>query len=244
MLTTFISYVLIFFLTIFWGLIGLVLALFSNRLSVKYVIRPWGISMLWACRIKLKVEGVENIPEERSIIMYNHQSSFDILAFCAALPIEWKAIMKKEVSVIPFIGWIARLSGHYFVARDGSRGDTKEVKRIVSRIKTGPSVIMSPEGTRSEDGRLLPFKKGGFLIAMLSGVPVVPMVIWGGMNVAKKDRFKLESNKEMLVKILEPIEVDRLPGGRKGREELEQMVRTKMEEVINGQLELENRDQG
>ena len=175
------------------------------------------------------------------MIMYNHQSSFDILAFSAALPVEWKAIMKKEVLHMPFVGWVSKLSGHYFVSRDGSTGDTKEVKKIVSQIKSGPSVIVAPEGTRSLDGRLLPFRKGGFLIALLSGVPVVPMVIWGGLNVRKKGQFKVERNKNMFVKILEPIDVGKLPRGKRGREELEERVKSMMEEIINEQLELENK---
>lgn len=225
----------------FWGMVGLVLSLFSNRLAIKYAVRPWGITMLWVWNVKLAVEGLENLSQRRAIIMYNHQSSFDILAFSAALPIEWKAIMKKELLYVPFLGWIAKASGHYFVARDGSSQDTREVRNIVSQIKNGPSLLLAPEGTRSKDGRLLPFKKGGFLIATLSGVPVVPMVIWGGMHIRKKGKFKVESDKKMLVKILEPIEVSKLPRGRKGREMLEQKVKNVMEDVINQHLRSENR---
>ena len=239
MITTFVSYVLSFIFTTFWGMIGLILAPFSNYLAIKYAVRPWGKTMLWAWGVKLVVEGLENLPKGTSIIMYNHQSSFDILAFSAALPVEWKAIIKKEVLRMPFIGWVSKVSGHYFVSRDGSTDDTMQVKKIVSQIKTGPSVIMAPEGTRSTDGKLLPFKKGGFLIALLAGVPVVPMVIWGGLSVRKKNHFKVKSNKEMLVKILEPIDVGKLPRGKRGREELEQRVRIMMEEIINRRLELE-----
>jgi len=88
---------------------------------------------------------------------------------------------------------------------------------------------------------LLPFKKGGFLIATLSGVPVVPMVIWGGMHIRKKGKFKVESDKTILVKVLEPIEVSKLPRGRKGREMLEQKVKNVMEDVINQHLRSEKR---
>lgn len=236
-----VRYILSCLLTTFWGIVGLVLSLFSNRLAIKYAVRPWGVTMLWAWNVKLAVEGLENLSQRRAIIMYNHQSSFDILAFSAALPIEWKAIMKKELLYMPFLGWVAKASGHYFVARDGSSQDTREVRNIVSQIKNGPSVILAPEGTRSEDGRLLPFKKGGFLIATLSGVPVVPMVIWGGMHIRKKGKFKVESDKKMLVKVLEPIEVSKLPRGRKGREMLEQKVKNVMEDVINQHLRSEKR---
>ena len=234
-----IPYIFSVILTTFWGLVGLTFAPFSNYMAITYAVRPWGKTMLWAWGVKLRVEGLEKLPSENTIIMYNHQSSFDILAFSAALPLEWKAIMKKEVLHMPFVGWVSKVSGHYFVSRDGSTGDTKEVKKIVTQIRKGPSVIVAPEGTRSLDGKLLPFRKGGFLIALLAGVPVVPIVIWGGLNIRKKNEFKVQKNKEMLVKILDPIDVSKLPRGKRGREELEHRVRSMMEEVINKKLEEE-----
>lgn len=233
------SYFLSVILTTFWGVIGLALAPFSNRLAVTIAVRNWGKTMLWAWGVKLDVEGFEKLPAKTSMIMYNHQSSFDILTFSAVIPFEWKAIMKKEVFSMPFIGWVSKLGGHYFVSRDGSVDDTKEVKKIVSQIRKGPSVIVAPEGTRSEDGKLLPFKKGGFLIALLAGVPVVPMLIWGGKNIRSKKEFKINKGKTIHVKFFDPIDVGLLPRGKKGREQLENMVRDLLESEINRYLELE-----
>jgi 1-acyl-sn-glycerol-3-phosphate acyltransferase len=211
--------------------LGLILALISPPASNKYAIRPWARSTLFAAGVKLDVEGLENIPDEPSIIMFNHQSAFDILAYMAALPIDWKAVMKKEVGEMPFIGWVARVAGHYFVARDGSERDTKEVKKIVSRIRSGPSVIIAPEGTRGKDGKLLPFQKGGFFIAMLAGVPVVPMVITGGLAIMSKGS-KIIKPGVMKVRILPPIDASHLRPGREGREELMKTVRDQMERVL------------
>lgn len=239
MVKTVIAWILSVFFTCFFGIIGLFLAVFRRSVLIKYAVRPWGRSVLWSCGIKLKVRGIENIPEEPSIIMYNHQSSFDIIAFSAALPVEWRAIMKNEVAKIPFIGWVSKLAGHYFVARDGSSDDTKEVKKIVSELKDGPFVIIAPEGTRSPDGKLLPFKKGGFLIAMLAKVPVVPIVIWGGKDVRKKGSYEIKPDKTIEVIILEPIDVRELSRGRKGREELERVVRERMEQIIDEKIALE-----
>lgn len=239
MVRTTVSYLLSFFFTALFGIIGTILALFSNSFAIRYPVRYWGKSLLWSCGINLEVEGLENLPKGTSIIMYNHQSSFDIPAFSAALPIEWKVIAKKEVLKMPFIGWVTKVGGHYFVSRDGSTSDTQEVKKIISKIKSGPSVILAPEGTRSLDGKLLPFKKGGFLIALLASVPVVPMVIWGGKNVKPKGSYIIKSGQKIVVKILPSINVSELPKGRKGREELENLVRTAMEEVIEEQINLE-----
>lgn len=239
MIRTIVAWALSLFFTAFFGIIGMLLAVFHRSRLIRYSVRPWGRAVLWACGVNLRVEGLENIPDEPSIIMYNHQSSFDIIAFSAALPIEWRAIMKKEVAKMPFVGWVSKLAGHYFVARDGSSDDTREVKRVVRELKNGPSVIIAPEGTRSPDGRLLPFKKGGFLIAMMAKAPVVPIVIWGGKNIRKKGTHQLHMDKTILVKVLEPIKVDELPQGKKGREQLEKMVHERMSEIVEHQFSLE-----
>jgi len=104
------------FFTLIFGIYGVLLSLIFPNLAVKAVIRPWAKCSLRSFGVKLLVDGIENLPEEPSIIMYNHQSSFDILAFCAGLPIEWRAMMKEEVARIPFVGWVPRLTGHYFVS--------------------------------------------------------------------------------------------------------------------------------
>ncbi len=217
--------------TVFYGIVGMILSLVYRPFVVPYAVKPWARTNLWAAGIKLDVKGLENLPKEPCIIMFNHQSALDILAYMSVLPIDWKAIMKKEVGQIPFIGWVSKLSGHYLVARDGSSSDTKEVKRIVEKIRSGPSVVIAPEGTRSKDGKLLPFQKGGFLIAVLAGVPVVPMVIAGGLKLLSKGSRRANPG-TMKIRILPPIYVNELPKGREGREMLMQIVREQMEEVL------------
>ena len=217
--------------TTFFGVIGIILSLTYRPFVTKYAVKPWAKSNLWAGGIKLQVEGLENIPTEPCIIMFNHQSALDIVAYMSILPIDWRAIMKKEVGQIPFIGWVARLSGHYLVARDGSSSDTREVKKIVGKIRLGPSVVVAPEGTRSKDGKLLPFQKGGFLIAVLARVPVVTMVITGGAELLSKGS-RHPNPGIMKIKLLPPISVDDLPKGREGREKLMHIVREQMEEVL------------
>jgi len=217
--------------TTFYGIIGMILSLIYRPFVVPYAVKPWAKTNLWAGGIHLDVQGLENLPKEPCIIMFNHQSALDILAYMSILPIDWRAIMKKEVGQIPFIGWVARLSGHYMVARDGSSSDTKEVKKIVGKIRSGPTVVVAPEGTRSKDGKLLPFQKGGFLIAVLARVPVVTMVITGGAELLSKGS-RHPNPGTMKIKILPPISVDDLPKGREGREELMRIVREQMEEVL------------
>ena len=180
--------------------------------------------------VRLKVGGVENIPREPSVIMYNHQSSVDIPAFIASLPGQYKLVMKDEVLKIPFVGWVSKLNGHFFVARDGGGGDSRQLKIMTRAIREKrQTLVLAPEGTRSETGRLLDFKKGGFLLAALSGAPVVPMVIRGGMTVKPK-RGPLQTGGRMSVDFLPPVRAAVSPGssGRKAMETLERETRGAM----------------
>ena len=220
--------------TTFYGIVGMILSVTYRPFVVPYAVKPWAKTNLWAGGIKIEVSGLENLPKEPCIIMSNHQSALDILAYMSVLPIDWRAIMKKEVGQIPFIGWVSRLSGHYLVARDGSSSDTKEVKKIVSKIRSGPSVVVAPEGTRSKDAKLLPFQKGGFLIAVMAKVPVVTMVITGGRRLLSKGS-RHPNPGVMKVTLLPPISVDDLPRGREGREQLMHIVREQMQEVLDAE---------
>jgi 1-acyl-sn-glycerol-3-phosphate acyltransferase len=231
MFRTVFNWIAIIFYTVLFGTIGLLLSFTSSDKGFKYAIRPWGRSILNACGVKVDVEGVENLPKEPSIIMYNHQSSADIFAFSGFLPVEWRGVLKKELAKVPFVGWVTKAMGHYFVERDGSGRDTQEIRRMVEKIRSGPSVLIAPEGTRSPDGSLLPFKKGGFVVAMYAKVPVVPMVIIGGKEVMPKGSMKINPG-SMKMKILPPIEVKNLPSGREGREELMRLVREVMERAL------------
>ena len=220
--------ILLSFFTAFWGSVGVFVSLFAVKYLIKCSVRPWGKTVLWACGVRLDVKGTENFPDGPFIVMFNHQSSFDIPAFSAALPFEWKAVMKQEVASIPFIGWVCTLSGQHLVARDGSVGDTNKVREIVRKIRKGPSVIIAPEGTRSEDGTLLPFKQGGFFMASLSRVPVVPVVIWGGKDIRKKGSYELNTDRDIVFSILPPVDTAGFPKGKEGGRELEGVVREKM----------------
>ena len=231
MIFTIYCWIAILFISIFFTISGIILSFLSPDKVIKYSIRPWGYFILKACRINVIVEGLENLPREPCVIMYNHQSSFDIFLFCGYLPIEWKAIIKDELASLPLLGWVTRLSGHYFVSRDQSSRDTEEVKKIARKIRSGPSVIIAPEGTRSDDGKLLPFKKGGFIIAMLAGTPVVPMALVGGKDIMPKGSLRIKPGK-MWMKILPQIDIKNLPPGRLGRELLEKTVRDSMEKTL------------
>ena len=222
----------IWILTIIFGTFGVLLSPFAPNILARYIFRPWAKLILLLTGCKVEVVGSENIPTEPCIFMYNHQSVYDVISFMAVLPVEWKAIMKREIGRIPFIGWIAHLAGHYLVSRDGSASDANEVRKIVRKIKKGPSVVLAPEGTRSLDGNLLPFQEGGFLIAMMAQVPVVTMVMQGGIERRSRESKHFMPGM-MKVTIFPPIDVKELPKGKAGREALMGKVRSQMESVLH-----------
>ena len=217
-------WIAVLLVTLIIGSFGVFLSILFPKHVIRYGTRPWGYCLIKSCGIKVRIEGLDNIPDGPSVIMYNHQSALDIPFFCGFLPIEWRAIMKDDVAKIPFVGWVSKLTGQYFVARDGSKRDTEQVKNIAKQIRHGPPVILAPEGTRSPDGKLLPFQKGGFVIALLARVPVVPVVISGGHEIMPKGSLWIDPG-PMSMKIFPPIDVKNLSQGRAGREELESLVR-------------------
>lgn len=156
-----------------------------NQLWTWLILRLGGVS--------LRVRGSENIdPGEPYIFMANHQSNVDIPVLIQSLnrfQLRWVA--KKELLRVPLFGWAMWATKHITVDRRDPLDAIKSLERARRKIAAGISVVIFPEGTRSRDGRLLPFKKGGFLMAAKTGVRIVPVTIvgssallpWGGWQL-------------------------------------------------------------
>lgn len=226
------KWILIAIYTVAFGIPATVVSLLAPDLIQKYCVRPWSRMILLTAGVKVRIEGLENLPNEPCVIMFNHQSYFDIFAFASVLPIEWRALMKVELLKVPFVGWVAKASGHHFINRDNSIKSMREIEKIAEKIRNGHSVVIAPEGTRSEDGKLLPFKPGGFVLAIRSGTPVVPMVIDGGSRIMPTHSLKIKSG-EIKITILPQIEVESLPTGKPGRELLMKKVREAFESKLD-----------
>jgi 1-acyl-sn-glycerol-3-phosphate acyltransferase len=123
--------------------------------------------------------------------MSNHQSNFDILALLAAMPRQIHWIAKKELFEIPFFGPSMRRGGYIPLDRTDGRKALQSMDEAAATIHQGKSVVLFPEGTRSTDGNLLPFKRGGFILARKAAVPVIPVTIngSGGINPAGEIRL-------------------------------------------------------
>ncbi len=150
-------------------------------------------SGLWArvglslAGVRLVVAGQEHIPRNQPVIfMPNHQSNFDILALFAGLPGQFRWLAKKELFKIPLFGYAMHRSGYIAVDRSDRRKALASMAEAARRIAAGASVVIFPEGTRSPDGNLLPYKKGGFLLALKAGASIVPIAITGSRDIMPK----------------------------------------------------------
>ncbi len=139
----------------------------------------WGLLLIRCVGIELKVEGLENLDLSRPYVFAaNHQSSFDIFALLAALP-KVKFLAKKELFKIPLFGPALARAGSLPVDRTNRQAAMKSIDQAAQAVRQGSSIVIFPEGTRSTTRELLPFKKGGFVLAIKSGQPIVPVSLSG-----------------------------------------------------------------
>src|SRR3989304_3972623 len=138
----------------------------SGRLNHRLA-RFWGKIALWANRVNVKVEGLEHIPGQGPyVFMSNHQGSYDIFALLGHLPFQFKWLAKREIFSIPILGWAMKATGYIFIDREGTRETVSAMRDAAEKIHEGMSVVIFPEGSRSPDGSIQPFKKGGFTLAI------------------------------------------------------------------------------
>lgn len=188
------------------------------------VARAWAKFLLLASGVQVTVEGLENIdPNGSYIFMSNHTSYIDTPVVLANISAQFRFLAKRGLFQIPFLGTHLSRAGHIPVPREDPRaavktlqlaGDTVQKKRI--------SLLVFPEGGRSHDGVLTPFKEGGAYIAIRAGVPVVPLVLIGGTKILPYGAGIVKSG-SVTMRILPPIETSGL--SLKDRGKLTEQVR-------------------
>jgi 1-acyl-sn-glycerol-3-phosphate acyltransferase len=167
--------------------------------------RLWSRAVLWVAGVRVNVEARGKlVPGQAYVFMANHLSTVDIWALFVALPVRVRMIAKKQLSRIPLFGW-AMLAGRFiFIDRANAIAARRSIDEAKRRIRGGHSVLLFPEGTRSRDGKLGAFKKGGFHLAIDSGVPVVPLAILGTRECMPRDSLLLRAGPVHVV-IGEPV---------------------------------------
>lgn len=200
--------------------------------SYAFHARLWARFGLALNNTPVELRGAEHLPDGPFILMSNHQSNFDILSLIATIPRRVYWIAKKELFDIPIFGSSMRRGGYIPLDRSDGRKALKSMDNAAAIIRQGSSVVMFPEGTRSPDGQLLPFKRGGFMLAVRAGVPVIPVTINGSGKVNPGGRIRLYSGGISL--LLHP-QVTVPEGMKKGDAEL--WLMEKVRSVISSGLE-------
>lgn len=191
--------------------------------------RWWSRAVLWAGGVKVRVHGWENSGSgQPRVFAANHVSWFDVPALAASLP-RYKFVAKAELFKVPVFGRGIRAAGMIEIHRDNRKAAFGAYDVAAEKIRAGNSVVVFPEGTRGRSYQLRPFKKGPFVLAIAAGVPIVPVLLHGTIEVLKRDSMWAHPGR-VDIHLLEPVMTEGT--GYDHREELMAKVRRRMEEAM------------
>jgi 1-acyl-sn-glycerol-3-phosphate acyltransferase len=193
MLRSLLFYLVLFVATVLLSLAATVAALITRGGNISHLVgRLWGRILLFASGAKVQVEGLHNVdPNEAYVFAANHQSQFDIFALLGHLPFQFRWLAKVELFRIPVFGAGMKGAGYIPIDRSNRREAFKSIDQAAARVREGTSIVIFPEGTRSLDGQLKSFKKGGFHLAIKSKRPIVPVSISGTFSILPKKGFRV-----------------------------------------------------
>ncbi len=232
MLRTLFAWMILLISTILLGTTAILLSLFDPSGNLPHLVaRLWGKVQLATAGTTVEVQGLDHIDSRRSYILAaNHQSTFDIFAFLGYLPIQFRWIAKAELFRAPFMGWAMSRTGYIPLERESPKKAYRSMLRAAEKIKNGVSVLIFPEGTRSVDGNLQPFKKGLFLIALKSQAAILPITICGTGKIMPKGGWRVHPGKVQII-IDPPMETAGLSTAEEG--ELSARVRNILLKNLN-----------
>jgi 1-acyl-sn-glycerol-3-phosphate acyltransferase len=202
------------------------------RGNIRFMYRWAMVAMRMGVRaggIRVRVEGLENIPPgESCIFLSNHVSNLDPPILLPAIPGMTSVFLKKSLTKLPLLGTAMRMAKYVPVSRGNSRREAGQSVAVASdALRSGMHIFIFPEGTRSPDGNLLPFKKGAFFLAADTLAPMVPIVISGTAQMMRKGSLKIFPGKAV-VRFLPVLR----PENFESREELMEAVRLEMQAAL------------
>jgi 1-acyl-sn-glycerol-3-phosphate acyltransferase len=191
--------------------------------------RVWAAGLLAASGVRLTVVGAAGLaPEASYVYLANHQSLFDIPALLRAIPGRFRFVAKQSLFRIPVFGWALAAAGFVSVDRGDRTAARQSFAAAEQWLRDGESILVFPEGTRSSHGTLLPFKRGGFLLALRTGLPIVPVGIRGTLEVQPRGRRSIQPG-DIEVRFGSPI--DAAAYGVRRKRELIREVRARLAEL-------------
>jgi 1-acyl-sn-glycerol-3-phosphate acyltransferase len=193
--------------TIFFGTISLIVSFFDDtgRMQIR-VARAWARMLLRVSGVRVQVEGLEQIdPGGSYVFIANHLSYMDTPVALAHIPVQFRFLAKRGLFQIPLLGTHLSRAGHIPVPREDPRASVKTMQIAAEKIQQkNISLLIFPEGGRSHDGLLRPFKEGGAYIAIRAGAPVVPLVMTGTREVLPFGSGVVQPG-NVTLRVLEPI---------------------------------------
>ena len=182
------TYLLVSLYVLVTGPIGMVLAVVFGWTDVLYQFGHGGVRLALALTgIRFRVAGGENLPVKRAAVYCsNHQSNVDPPVLYEALHPRMHILYKREIDGIPILARAFRIAGFIPVDRRNKEAAMRSIDAGAAAIRAGSSFLIFPEGTRSRTDALLPFKKGGFIMAIKAGAPVVPVAVQGGRDAMRR----------------------------------------------------------
>ncbi len=207
------------------------LVLRGNAASVQVLAAWWAISICRASGVEVTVTGTEPLdPEKPYIFAANHQSQFDIFVLQGFLGIDFRWLAKKELFTVPIWGPAMLRAGYIPIDRSHGRKAIKSLNEAAKKIAAGTSVIIFPEGTRSKDGKLHKFKAGAMVLAIKSGIPLVPVAILGTYEILPKGKLLMKPGK-VEIRVGNPIETKNY--NSKDKHKLAKVMQEAVSELLN-----------
>jgi 1-acyl-sn-glycerol-3-phosphate acyltransferase len=192
--------------------------------------RSWSRWNLWAGGAEVRVEGLEHLrADSPQVLVGNHQSWFDVFAVAANLPKTYHFVAKKELERVWLFGPAWKAAGHISIDRSDQASAVASLDQAGEQMRRENSaVVVFPEGTRSPTDDLLPFKKGAFMLALHTGVPIVPFAVAGSRRIFPKGSWRVRSG-PIIVRFGPPIPTEQL--GHRDRDALMERVRAEVQRM-------------
>lgn len=187
--------------TVLLGIPVTVAGIFSRTGNLAFTLsKLWAYIMLAASFVCTETKNIDKIHKGTSyIIISNHQSHYDIIALVTTLGIQYRWIIKKEILKLPIFGYALYASRNIFIDRSNTASAIESINKGFERLPKGVSVMVFAEGTRSPDGQIHEFKKGGFVMAVQRKIPILPVTVNGSRRVMRKGNFSLRPGKIQIV---------------------------------------------
>lgn len=198
------------------------------------VTRRWVRSVIWASGCPVRVHGRENLhPEVPQVVAANHISWFDVFALAAVIEVPYHFVAKKELQKIPLFGQALVAAGHIVIDRSNRERAIESLREAGEKVRhSRGAVVIFPEGTRSRDGKLAPFKKGAFMLAAESCVAIVPTAVTGSFEIMRPGSWRIYPH-TIHIHFLDPIPPDEVAGlVGDGPEPLMELVRARIAAAV------------